>query len=81
MASTDFITKWKTDNTGNVITNSNQICFPGMDGYSNYDFTIDWGDNSSDTITSPIQAELTHTYATAGTYIVTVSGTIENFVF
>jgi surface protein len=42
---------------------------------------VKWGDGTIDTITAYNQAEVTHTYATAGTYTVTIAGTIEGFAF
>lgn len=45
-------------------------------------FTIDWGDGSSNTITSYNQAETTHTYSSPGTYDVTItSGLIRGWAF
>ena len=40
-----------------------------------YDCLVAWGDGSSDTITSYNQAEVTHTYADAGTYDLVITGT------
>ena len=67
---TPFITTWKTDNDGGI-SDDNQITLqtaPGMD----YDFTVDWGDGSTDT---NVTADITHNYAQAGTYTVTITGT------
>ena len=45
-------------------------------------FTVDWGDSTTDTITSYNQAEATHTYAAgAGIYTVKLEGTIRGFKF
>jgi hypothetical protein len=46
-----------------------------------YDFTVDWGDNSSDDITIWNQAEVTHTYASAGTHEIKITGTIIGWEF
>jgi len=46
-----------------------------------YNFVVDWGDGSSDTITSAYQAELEHPYASSGTYIVTITGQCESIKF
>lgn len=46
-----------------------------------YDFQVDWGDNKIDTITAHDDAEVTHTYANAGTYTVKISGTIIGWAF
>jgi hypothetical protein len=45
-------------------------------------FTIDWGDGNTDTITSWNQAQTTHTYATSGVYEVTItSGMLRGWSF
>lgn len=46
-----------------------------------YNFTVNWGDGTSDTITSYNQAEVTHTYAASGTYEVEILGTLTHFQF
>ncbi len=74
----DFISIWKTDNPG--FSNDDQITLP-LDADGNYDFTVDWGDGSTDQITQWDQAEVTHTYTSAGEYSVVISGTIEGFSF
>ena len=66
-STTAFITKWKTDNPG--ASDDNQITLPL--GGGDYDFTVDWGDGNSD---SNVTGDITHTYATAGTYTVSITG-------
>src|SRR5262249_46334986 len=46
-----------------------------------YNFTAQWGDGNQSTITAYNQAAVTHTYASAGTYTVTITGTIKGFQF
>ena len=47
-----------------------------------FNATIDWGDGSADsTITAYNDADLAHTYATADTYTITVTGTFPNIYF
>jgi surface protein len=46
-----------------------------------YNFEVSWGDGTSDTITVYNQAEATHTYATAGTYEIKITGTIIEWAF
>lgn len=46
-----------------------------------YDFDVDWGDGNTDTITTYNQAEVTHTYATADTYTVSITGVIKGWSF
>lgn len=52
-----------------------------LDSSSTINSTVDWGDSSSDTITSFDQAESTHTYTTAGTYTVKMLGTVNGWAF
>ena len=69
-----FVTTWETT------TPSETITLPLVSG-GTYNFTVKWGDGTIDTITAYNQAEVTHTYASAGTYTVTIAGTIEGFRF
>lgn len=46
-----------------------------------YSFDIDWGDGTSDTITAWNDAATTHTYATAGEYEISITGTLTGFRF
>ncbi len=65
----DFIAEFETTGSDETVT------IPaGNTG--TYNATIDWGDESADsTITTYNDADLAHTYADAGTYDVTISGT------
>ena len=72
-------------NTGNVIegitTNSNQFQLP-LINTGTINFTINWGDGTTNTITSWNQAETLHTYATPGQYYITItSGIIKGWQF
>ncbi len=46
-----------------------------------YNCLVDWGDSNSDTITVWNQAETTHTYASSGTYTITITGQITGWRF
>lgn len=61
----EFITTWKTDNPG--ATDDNQITIPA----TGTDFTVDWGDGMSD---MNVSGSITHTYASPGTYTVSITG-------
>lgn len=74
----EFESTWKTDNVGT--SGDNQISLP-LEITGTYDFAVSWGDGSSDTITVWNQAETTHTYASAGTYTVKITGTIKGWRF
>ncbi len=65
-AATNFITTWEV--TGDEA--GRRIVFPGSGSY-----TLDWGDGNSESATGNIS----HTYADAGTYRVTVSNGITRF--
>ena len=56
----DFVTTWQTTTADESIT------IPGTGAY-----TVDWGDGSTPTAAS---GGVTHTYTTAGTYTVSISG-------
>ena len=72
---TDFISVWDTTLGKNPI-----IQLP-LSPTGNYNFSVNWGDGTTDTITSWNQAERIHTYATGGVYTVTITGTIEGWSF
>ena len=61
-----FITTWKTTMANETIT------FQQDKERNNYDYTIDWGDGTVEN-NSQITTK-SHTYATAGTYTVSISG-------
>ena len=73
-----FITTWNTGNAGT--SGTNEIQLPLLSG-GTYDFIVDWGDGSSDVITSDSDTNKTHTYASQGSYDVKISGTINGFSF
>lgn len=73
-----FVSEWKTDNSGE--SGPNQISLPLVDT-GVYNCVVDWGDDTTSEITSYDDSDKTHTYATAGTYTVTISGSIEGFSF
>ena len=79
-SSSDFVTVWSTLNTSTGSTASNQIQLP-LESSGVYNFTVYWGDGNSDTITAWDSPKTTHTYASTGTYTVTIRGTIKGFSF
>ena len=73
-----FTSSWKTDNAGT--SGPTQITLPlRVDG--TYNFTVKWGDGTSDTIVVYNDPKATHTYAIAGTYTVEITGTITGWQF
>ena len=55
--------------------------FLPLDCDGKYNFIIDWGDGTSDQITSFYQAESSHKYQEAGRYVVQLSGVVNGFAF
>lgn len=78
VATTAFISSWKTDNTDT--SNTNQITLP-LESDGTYNFTVDWGDGTQDTITTWNDPKTTHTYPEPGTYTISISGTLIGFSF
>ncbi|WP_103865504.1 BspA family leucine-rich repeat surface protein [Aquimarina sp. I32.4] len=64
----EFTAIWDTNQPGTSATN--QITIPTNPSYT-YNFVVDWGDGSTDT---SVTGDITHTYATPGTYTVKISG-------
>ncbi len=63
--SAPFVTKWNVEVANGIIT------IPVVSGISAYDFNVSWGDGNTDSNQS---ANITHTYANAGIYEVSISG-------
>ena len=80
VVSTLFNSVWNTNNISSGSSAFNQIHLP-LTVTGTYNFTVDWGDGSQDTITSWNQAEVIHTYTTAGTYNLSITGIINGFNF
>ena len=77
--STDFISTWATTGSDEKIT----VPFEA-DGNS-LNFTIDWGDGNSDTVTASSDdlggGAIDHTYSSADTYTITMVGAVSGIKF
>ncbi|WP_353777643.1 BspA family leucine-rich repeat surface protein [Winogradskyella sp. 3972H.M.0a.05] len=69
-----FVTTWKTDNSGN--SGDDQITIYTDDTLT-YDYSIDWGDGNVD---RNVNGNITHTYASVGTYTIRITGTFPRFM-
>ena len=78
--STAFISTWDTSITNGSSSASNQIQLP-LYNLGDYNFTVDWGDGTQDTITSWNQPETLHTYSVAGVYTISMVGLISEWSF
>jgi surface protein len=76
----EFISLWRTSNTSVGSSTSTQVTLP-LVNTGTYNMLVDWGDGTQDTITIWNQAQRTHTYANAGDYTITISGTCRGFRF
>jgi surface protein len=73
-----FISTWNTSNTSSGSSPSNQISLPlKIDG--TYNFTVNWGDGTTSTITS--YSQRSHTYSSTGVKTITINGTINGWEF
>ena len=66
LTDTAFVSTWATTGAAETVT------IPLVES-GDLNFTIDWGDGQADHITAYNDAALTHTYATADTYTVTMT--------
>ena len=69
-----FIGTWRTKGS------NQEIQLPLVEDYQ-YNFTVDWGDGTSDTVTSHNDSDRKHIYANAGTYEVRITGLMEAWSF
>ncbi|WP_271856177.1 BspA family leucine-rich repeat surface protein [Patiriisocius marinus] len=71
-----FVSVWDTEQIGTSA--DNQITIPINPAFTNYNYTIDWGDGMMDT---GVTGAITHTYATPNTYTVSITGTFPAIYF
>jgi len=68
----------KTDNAG--VSTSTQFQLPLVSSLP-LNAVVDWGDGNTDTITTFNQAETLHTYASSGTYTISITGDLSGWQF
>ncbi|MFX1292666.1 MAG: hypothetical protein ACFFAG_17110, partial [Promethearchaeota archaeon] len=76
----DFISVWDTTKTSSGSSLNNQVTLPLLSG-GDYNFIVDWGDESNDTITIWNQVEVTHNYLSEGVYAIKITGKIIGWCF
>ena len=76
----NFTSIWDTTKLSDGSSADNQIKLPLVSN-GNYDFIVDWGDGTNNTITNYDQPEVTHTYASQGAYSINISGIIDGWRF
>ena len=73
-----FVFGINTANTGS--STSTQFKLP-LTTSSGLDIVVDWGDSTTDNITTYNAAEVTHTYPSSGTYTISITGTLPGWQF
>jgi len=68
----------KTDNPG--VSTSTRFQLP-LTTSTGLNIVVDWGDATTSTITSHTDPAVTHTYASPGTYSISITGTLPGFKF
>jgi hypothetical protein len=76
-----YIATFNTALTSAGSSASNQLALPLLSTGGTYNFTVEWGDGTSNLITSGTQAERIHTYASAGVYDIKISGQLIGWSF
>lgn len=75
-----FVSTWDTTATSAGSSDADSIALPLISS-GTYDFTVDWGDGTSDQITLYDAAAATHQYETGGSKTITITGTIQGWAF
>lgn len=73
-----FSSVWETNRSGS--SGNNQIRLP-LESSGTYNFIVNWGDGTNNSIISWNQAERTHTYASEGVYTINIIGIINGWCF
>jgi surface protein len=73
-----FLSVWNTSKAGSSGNNQVELA---LESGGTYNFEVQWGDGTNNTITSWDQAQVTHTYISAGEYAISINGTIIGWSF
>jgi surface protein len=77
---TPFISTWNTSNVTAGSSTNVRVKLP-LVSTGTYNFVVDWGDSTTDTITAYNQAAVTHTYATSSVYQIKIKGVCNGWQF
>ena len=75
-----FVFTIDTNNISAGSSTSTQFKLP-LNNSTGLNIVVDWGDTTTSTITSHLAAAVTHSYAIAGTYTISITGTLQSFMF
>ncbi len=76
--SQSFTSLWNTANTSPGSSANNEIRIPTNPAFTTYNYTVDWGDGTTDT---GITGNITHTYGSPGIYTIGISGVFPSIYF
>ena len=76
----EFITAWDTARLSTNSSAENQLKLP-LEATGSYNFRVNWGDGTTDRITTWNQAETLHTYNSTGVYTVKITGELVGWRF
>jgi len=77
---TPFAFTANTNNTSAGSSTATQFKLP-LTTSSGLNIVVDWGDATTSTITNHLDAAVTHTYASAGTYSISITGTLPGWQY
>ncbi len=77
---TAFVSVWNTSKISTDSSAANQIKLP-LYPSGTYDFLVDWGDGTTNTITDANDTAAIHTYSAEGIYIITITDVIIGWRF
>jgi surface protein len=80
---TIFISVWNTSAISYLSFNETTISLPLVENGGDYDFTVDWGDGNTTTVTEWDSSNATHDYGVEneGVYTINITGKIQGFRF
>jgi surface protein len=80
LGANQFVSTWNPSLTSTGSSTATQVKLP-LVSTGTYNFSVNWGDGTTDTITTWNQAQVTHTYSTSKLYQITITGTCYGWQF
>ena len=74
-----FVSTWRVGD-GAYGDGDLTVTLPLRSGF-NYNFTVDWGDGTTEEVTAYNDPHINHTYGSAGNKVITISGLVEAWYF
>ena len=75
-----FTSVWDTRDTSTGSSGTHEITLPLLLDEGTYDFTVDWGDGTTEQVADPT-SPVSHTYEESGEQTVSITGTIDGWAF